>query len=92
MDRQCINCKFYLTVNDATGQCRLNPPVFAVMADNSRKWLWPGVAVDHWCGQYVTKEIKESAGRSTDVSVEGQDVKQSAVPASPEPPKSGSES
>ena len=56
MNSRCINCKMYLAVDQSSGQCRLNPPIFAILADNARKWLYPGVAVDHWCGQYVGKE------------------------------------
>ena len=78
-----------MTVNDTTGQCHLNPPVFAVMDDNKRKWLWPGVAVDHWCGQYASKVVEEVVGRPTDVSIEGQDVKQPAASSSPKLPQSG---
>jgi len=56
MNSRCINCKMFLPIDNNSGQCRLNPPVFGIMEDNKRKWLYPGVAVDHWCGQYVGKE------------------------------------
>jgi len=90
MNSRCINCKHYLPVNDTTGQCHLNPPVFAIMLDNTRKWLWPGVAVDHWCGQYAAKEVTEIS-KPTEVSIEGTKKEQQGVQTSEESPQPESE-
>jgi len=76
----------YLAVDNNSGQCRLNPPVFAIMADNARKWLFPGVAVDHWCGQYVGKEKVEEIASTPAVAPQVEEQREiQTLDTSPKP-------
>jgi len=61
---QCGKCRYFIFVEDSSGECRFNPPVpiFSVVDDEESEFdyftVFPRVMLRDWCSKFIINDLE----------------------------------